>query len=128
MNNFGIGIDIESIYRFRRLSKDELFLHRVFTQRELNYCFSHKSPAPHLAARFAAKEAVIKALSALKRKSPGYKDIEVVNDPDGTPAIHITKHGFEGLSTSLSLSHSTSQAVALAVIVEQVPPLTPGST
>lgn len=116
--NFGIGIDIESIYRFRRLSTDSAFLHRVFTQKELDYCLAHRQPAPHLAVRFAAKEAVVKALSSLKKTPPGYKDIEVINDENGVPSIRIHKEGFEGLQIAVSLSHSRSQAIALTVAAE----------
>lgn len=115
---FGIGVDIESVHRFRRLATNEAFLHRVFTQVELDYCFSHKSPAPHLAARFAAKEAVVKALSGLNKAAPGYKDIEVRNQENGLPIARIHKKGFERLHISLSLSHSRTQAIAFAVIID----------
>lgn len=116
--NFGIGIDIESIYRFRRLSTDSAFLHRVFTQKELDYCLAHRQPAPQLAVRFAAKEAVTKALSSLKKTPPGYKNIEVINDENGVPSIRIHKEGFEGLQIAVSLSHSKSQAIALTIVTE----------
>jgi len=115
---FGVGIDIEGVYRFRKLSMDSAFLHRVFTQKEQDYCLAHRSPAPHLAVRFAAKEAVVKALSSLKKTPPNYKDIEVINDENGIPLVHIHKQGFERLRITVSLSHSKSQAVALAVITE----------
>lgn len=117
-NSFGIGIDIEGVYRFRKLSTDIPFLQRVFTQKELDYCFSHKSPAPHLAVRFAAKEAVIKALSSLRKTGLAYKDIEVINDENGVPLARIRKAGFERLQINLTLSHSSSQAIALAMITE----------
>ncbi len=116
--DFGIGIDIESIYRFRRLAADEAFLHRVFTQKELDYCLAHRSPAPHLAARFAAKEAIIKALSGLNRAIPSYKDIEIINQETGLPIAHVHKEGLEKLHISLSLSHSRTQAVAFAIIID----------
>ncbi len=115
---FGIGVDIESIHRFRRLAADDAFLHRVFTQKELDYCFAHRSPAPHLAARFAAKEAIIKALSGFNMTGLSYKDIEVTNKESGLPVARIHKQGFEKLHIALSLSHSQSQAVAFTVITE----------
>ena len=61
-SNFAIGVDIESISRFKNLKRDKSrhFLEKIFTQNELNYCFSKKVPSPHLAVRFAAKEAAEK--------------------------------------------------------------------
>ena len=60
----GIGIDIEDINRFKKysLKKDLDFLKTIYSENELEYCFSKKSPAKHLAVRFCAKEAFIKAL------------------------------------------------------------------
>lgn len=115
---FGVGVDIENIDRFRKLATDNAFLHRVFTQRELDYCLAHRSPAAHLAVRFAAKEAIIKALSGLNRTSPGYKHIEITNRETGLPIAHIRKEGFEKLHISLSLSHSRTQAIAFTIITE----------
>lgn len=116
--SFGIGVDIESINRFRRLATNNAFLQRVFTRKELDYCLAHKSAAPRLAARFAAKEAIVKALSGLNRTSPGYKDIEVTNEETGLPVARIHKEGFDKLHISLSLSHSRTQAIAFAIITE----------
>ena len=59
-----IGVDIEDIERFK--GKSEEFLHRVFTDLELEYCLKFSKPESHLAARFCAKEAVVKALKALE--------------------------------------------------------------
>ncbi len=111
-------MDIESVHRFRRLAADDAFLHRVFTQKELDYCLAHRSPAPHLAVRFAAKEAIVKALSGLNRTGVSYKDIEVTNNESGLPTAHIHKRGFERLRIALTLSHSHSQAVAFTIITE----------
>jgi holo-[acyl-carrier protein] synthase len=71
MNNFGIGVDIESIERFVKLdrAKDSRFLAKIFTEKELDYCFKYKSPAEHLAVRYAGKEAVIKRWPVLIKRS-----------------------------------------------------------
>ena len=65
------GIDIEDISRFegKTLETDLKFLSRIFTQNELNYCFSFGNPAPHLAARYCAKEATVKALSNIYNRT-----------------------------------------------------------
>ena len=85
LKNFGVGADIESIERFRRLSfnKDKIFFNKVFTKKELDYSFSKKEPASHLAARYAGKEAAIKALSSLGRKNLDYKKVEIFNNKSG---------------------------------------------
>src|SRR3989338_11508779 len=83
--DLGIGVDIETVYRFRKLDKinDNLFLNKVFTRNEIDYCFSKKDPARHLAARYAGKEAIFKALSAIGKPNPNYKDAEIFNDKEG---------------------------------------------
>ncbi len=116
--SFGIGVDIESVNRFRKLATDNAFLHRVFTQKELDYCLAHRSAAPHLAVRFAAKEAIMKAASGLNKAPLSYKDIEVTNQETGLPIARIQKEGFEKFHIALSLSHSRTQAIALAIMTE----------
>jgi len=66
INNVGVGVDIESISRFRKKISESpnIFFSKVFTERELEYCHSKIDPAPHLAARYTGKEAVIKAIIA----------------------------------------------------------------
>jgi holo-[acyl-carrier protein] synthase len=117
-DNIGIGVDIESISRFHGLTieKDATFLNKIFTKKELDYCFSSGNPSQHLAARYAGKEAIIKALSLLDRAKPGYKDIEIVNDDRGIPHAGIQKKGFTDFEILLSLSHSHESAVAFTII------------
>jgi holo-[acyl-carrier protein] synthase len=117
MITFGIGTDIQDIARFELGGIDEHFLTRVFTTAELGYCMSQGSPPKHLAARFAGKEAVVKALLSLKRAHLDYRDIEITNDESGTPSARITKAGFEDLEIKISLSHSDTQAIAFAIVV-----------
>jgi holo-[acyl-carrier protein] synthase len=117
-SGFGIGVDIETIGRFKKpdITSDSSFLKKIFTAAELEYCFSCRTPAQHLAARFAGKEAVIKALAGLNRAGLGYKDIEITNDKDGVPAAEIRKSGFNDLEIKLSLSHAKDEAIAFAVV------------
>lgn len=115
------GIDIIEIERFRRtVERTPGFLKRVFTQAELDYCYRFKNPFPSLAARFAAKEAVKKLHDGFMQ-GVRFQDIEVLNDPNGRPRVHLYGRAAEfhcesGInSIALSLSHSQQQAVAMAV-------------
>ena len=118
IKNFGIGVDIESIGRFRKLdcTKDKLLLDRIFTKKELDYCFSKKNPASHLAARYAGKEAIAKALSGMGRKTRDYNLLEIFNNKNGVPKVKIRSNA--GLQVSVSLSHSKDSAIAFAVVVD----------
>jgi len=112
-----IGIDIIEIARIERAIArwGESFLHRVYTEPELR--LYHKKPSS-LAARFAGKEAVIKALGAQPR-GISWKEIEIVSDADGKPLVHLYGNvqnqanslGLGGLA--ISLSHSKEYAIAL---------------
>ena len=120
--NFGIGVDVEEISRFRKsdAGKDSPFLNKIFTGAELDYCFSNRIPVQHLAARFAAKEAIVKALSSMGMANLGYKEIEILNDEKGVPGARIVKEGFADVGIQLSMSHSRSTAVAFAVVARVV--------
>lgn len=121
---YGIGTDIVEIERMRRAVErwGERFLKRIFTQGEIFYCYSKRDPFPHLAARFGAKEAMIKALTGA---GPGgilkYTDIEVVNELTGRPRIK----GYGALGTfledpsitiHLTIAHERSTATATIVL------------
>ncbi len=119
--SLGIGVDIESISRFRGLSveKNKRFLSKIFTDTELDYCFSRANTTQHLAARFAAKEAVIKALSTLGKNKLNYRGIEITNDEIGIPVVSISKTGFNDIQISLSLSHTKQTAIAFAIAAQK---------
>lgn len=119
-DNFGIGTDIESIDRFTRRDyiQNCAFLNKIFTRTEQEYCFSRKTAAAHLAARYAGKEAIVKALTSLNRVGLNYRDIEIVNDKNGVPVVEIKKVGFDDLRIHLSLSHCKDKAIAFAIVVE----------
>ncbi len=117
----GIGVDIIEINRIRK-SIDQLgehFLRKIFTPQEIAYSASKHNMYQHLAARFAAKEAVSKALSTGWSGEFRWKDVEVMSDPSGQPRITLSGKLREKLTTSsvfLSISHSDTHVVAMVVI------------
>ena len=124
MSVLGIGVDLVECARIER-SLDrfgEKFLHRVFTEGEIEYSMSMKFPARHLAARFAAKEAVSKAFGTGIGKSMGWRDIDVHKKPSGEPFL-VLAGGAEKLAKErgvtnalITLSHSEQHAVATIVL------------
>jgi holo-[acyl-carrier protein] synthase len=119
---FGIGIDIIEIERIKQSINrfDQLFLNKIYTQTELDYCQSKKNKFQHFAARFAAKEAIAKALATGWSKGFRWKDIEIFNEKSGMP--NVTLHGnlksFLGKDKSLkiSMSHSEHYVTCFAII------------
>ena len=95
------------------------FLKRNFTPTELDYCLSKEAPAPHLAARFAGKEAVIKALSSLNITKIWYSDIEILNNNYGVPYVKINTDKAEKLLIKISLSHSPDLVLAFCIIIQE---------
>ena len=125
MDNLGIGTDIENIKRFEKYSKDKnnAFLKRVYSNKEINYCFSHKYPASHLAARYAAKEAVVKAMNPIDNNLLDYKDIEILHSEKETPVVKIKNSKFNNklnkLKVYITLSHTQNTAIAFALIIKK---------
>ncbi len=113
---FGIGVDIEDIERFAKLhrTKDKLFLKKIFTARELDYCFSKNDPAAHLAVRFCAKEAVVKALQSIGELSLPYANIEIIKPSRGAPYVRLIRKQ-NNLHVAISLSHTKDVALASAL-------------
>lgn len=118
--DFTIGADIEDISRFRKLDhlKNSSFLNKIFTKKELDYCFSKQKAAPYLAARFAGKEAVVKALSNISKKAMNYKDIEILNNNIGAPEVKIMDKELKNLQIYISLSHCQDKAVAFVLVTK----------
>lgn len=112
-----IGVDIEDISRFENKSAE--FLKRVFTDLELEYCMKYSKPESHLAARFCAKEAVIKALTALEIKNISLHEIEVFHNENKCPQIRILKNIDKKINFQLSLSHDRTKAIAFVTAEEQ---------
>ncbi len=122
----GIGIDIVEISRIQdsieRLG--DKFLKKIFTKKEIEYCLSRANKYQHFAVRFAAKEAVYKALASGWNKGLSWQDIEVINKPDGLPEINLKGNLKTFLSDDkelkVSLSHSNNYAVSNAVIYKKL--------
>ncbi|CUS77657.1 holo-[acyl-carrier protein] synthase [Candidatus Kryptonium thompsonii] len=117
----GVGVDIVEIERFKNLTErwGEHFLKKIFTQREIDYCLSKKNKYQHLAGRFAAKEAISKAISTGWSGIFKWKDVEILNDEYGKPEVILynqLKAQFESCSFHISISHSLNYAVAFAVV------------
>jgi holo-[acyl-carrier protein] synthase len=117
----GIGVDIIEIARIRRSVEalGDRFLEKVFTPQEIAYCRAKHDSQQHFAARFAAKEAVSKALSTGWAGEFRWKDVEVINDASGQP--HVTLHSklrdtLASSSIFVSISHSETHVVAVALI------------
>lgn len=115
MKDIAIGADIEAIERFVKLDlkKNKSFFDRFYTHREMEYCLSKSNPYPHLAVRFAGKEAVIKLISGFDEKiSPN--EIEILNDANGTPIVNINNKKLSHIKVIISLSHCKDKAIAFA--------------
>jgi holo-[acyl-carrier protein] synthase len=119
-----VGVDIVGVERIARLaSEHHASLDRVFTPAELEYCAGKRRRNEHLAARFAAKEAVLKAIGTGLRRRMQWTDVEVVRDPSGRPGVRLhgevaewaRRRGVD--SIDVSLSHSAGIAVAEAIAV-----------
>ncbi len=119
---YGIGIDIVRIGRIKDVVEKwgETFLNRVFTKGELSYCYNKKEPYLSLAVRFAAKEALIKAIGS---KVPiSFMDIEVISIDSGRPFLKINGKLNDFLKNEninnihLSLSHEHDYGVACVVL------------
>ncbi len=116
----GLGNDIIEISRIR-LSIErhgQHFLNRLFTQKEQDYCYKFKDPVPHFAGRFAAKEAVAKALGTGFGADVSWHDIEILGNEQGKPIAHLSegiKKRFNSPHILVSISHSTSHATAVAI-------------
>lgn len=118
----GIGNDIIEIDRIRKAFEEhgDKFLERLLTKQEQVYCLQHKDPALRLAGRFAAKEAVAKALGCGIGKEASWLDIEIVNDAKGKPEVFLSKKIEERFSHPkilLSLSHCKFYAAAVAISI-----------
>ena len=124
MSVLGIGVDLVECARIQH-SIDRFgdrFLHRVFTDGEIAYSMSMKFPARHLAARFAAKEAVSKAFGTGIGKAMGWRNIDVQKKPSGEPFLVFSGPAQE-LATQravtaafITLSHTEHHAIACIVL------------
>ena len=123
MSVIGIGTDIVECLRIAKMIErhGELFLRRVYTPREVGYCSSRKAATQHYAGRWAAKEAVLKAIGTGWARGISWQDIEVRNDISGKPTIALAggaRRVCEELGIAemhISISHCRSHATAYAL-------------
>jgi len=123
MTIIGHGIDLVPIRRITASLSNygDRFRERVFTAGETAYCNDSRKPDQHFAARFAAKEAVLKAIGTGWRGGIAWTDVEVVSLPSGAPGVRLSGEAMRiaasmGITTwFLSLSHSDDTAIASAI-------------
>jgi holo-[acyl-carrier protein] synthase len=119
----GIGTDITECLRIARMIErhGELFLTRVYTPEEIRYCQSRKQATQHFTGRWAAKEAVLKAMGTGWVRGISWRDIEVRNEPGGKPVVGLrggAKEVAEQLGITrllVTISHCHTHATAYAV-------------
>lgn len=119
----GLGTDIVAVHRIERVIKSNpRFIEKVFSLGEQQYCSSKANPAQSYAARFAAKEAFMKALGTGWDEGISWAQIEVINDARGKPCLKLSG-ATEALAKSrgtelihLSLSHEKDYAIATVIL------------
>jgi holo-[acyl-carrier protein] synthase len=125
MEIIGIGTDITECLRIARMIErhGELFVDRVYTPEEVRYCQNRKQSTQHFAGRWAAKEAVLKALGTGWVRGVSWRDVEILNESGGKPVVAIHDGAKEvarrqGITKIfISISHSRTHATAYAVAV-----------
>ena len=125
----GIGIDLVQISRMREVIGrwDERFLRRVFTEGEIAYCRARRDPVPHFAARFAAKEAGLKALGTGLRLGVRWLELEVRRERGQAPTLTLSGRSEEigrsrgGNRMLLALTHDGDYAAAQAMLIADEP-------
>jgi holo-[acyl-carrier protein] synthase len=119
----GHGIDLADVARIARMRSDhgQRFLDRCFTPAEQHYCLSHRDADTRFAGRFAAKEAVLKALGTGWRGQIAWTDMEILNDNAGKPCLRLCEEcqriaGALGITRwHLSITHAGGSAIASAI-------------
>src|SRR5438876_4004719 len=127
----GIGVDLVNIPRMRDVIDrwQDRFLQRVFTEAEIAYCRARRDPVPHFAARFAAKEAGMKALGTGLRLGVKWRELEVLRERGQAPTLVLHGRSRElglargGRRMLLALTHEGDYALAQALLVDDDPAL-----
>ena len=127
----GTGIDIVECLRIAQMIErhGELFITRVFTDHEIEYCSARKAATQHYAGRWAAKEAVLKALGTGWRRGVSWRDIEIRNDKSGAPTVKLRGGARDVMQAAqiarlhVTISHCRSFAVAYVVAEGETPVL-----
>ncbi|MEL6823341.1 MAG: holo-ACP synthase [Calditrichota bacterium] len=122
MSCWSVGVDLTEVNRIRTLIEryGDRFLNRVFTPSEIEYCKNKRQgSAQSFAARYAAKEAVFKSTGLGLRTDMRWHDIEVRNNANGRPELHLSGHVahlLDGKKAHVSLSHTGNMAIAMVVV------------
>ncbi|MDD4954296.1 MAG: holo-ACP synthase [Candidatus Omnitrophica bacterium] len=114
----GTGVDITEVRRLRQAVEKwgDSFLNRIFTKDELENAKTRGSLYQHLAGRFAAKEAIFKAMGD---KDLNWKDVQILNDTQGKPCCVILNNRGKNLDVHISISHVKTYAVASTIITKK---------
>lgn len=120
----GVGIDLIEVDRIRSSFEKfgERFVNRILRPGEINYCLQHRDPAPFLAARFAAKEAISKAFGTGIGAELGWHDMEIRRKDSGEPFVVLHDKGTDlfnsrgGTRLHISLSHTVQHSTAIAIL------------
>lgn len=127
MDIVGIGTDITECLRIARMIErhGELFINRVYTPAEIRYCRSRKQATQHYTGRWAAKEAILKALGTGWARGLSWRDIEILNEPGGKPVVGVRGGAKElieqiGITKILvTISHCHTHATAYAIAISE---------
>jgi holo-[acyl-carrier protein] synthase len=116
----GLGSDIIEISRMKTSIErhGQHFLNRLFSQAEQDYCYKFQDPVPHFTGKFAAKEAVAKALGTGIGAQLSWHDLEILNDEKGQPQVTLSeaaRERFQNPQILVSVSHSAEYALAVAI-------------
>ena len=118
-----VGIDVIEIERFKKtMERSKLFKNKLYTEKEIEYCEAQGNPILHYAARFCAKEAVMKALGTGWAEGVSWTQIEILNNPSGEPYVNLygkTAQIVGQQKISISLSHSKTIASAVATLYNE---------
>ena len=123
MEIVGLGTDIIEVERIRAaLHRHGVrFVEHLFTEKEAKHAAKHHDPAPHIAGRFAAKEAVLKAIGTGLTKAISWHDIEILSDSQGKPEVYFSDRLIElfpDATIYLSISHAKEYATATAIYTQ----------
>ena len=119
MSEYFIGTDIVSVSRIEKILQQysDRFKKHVFTDKEKSYCDLKSNPAVHYAGRFAAKEAVKKALySSSIINSIDFADIEIISNVSGVPEVKLSTQDLKNVLVKVSISHIDELAIAFALV------------
>jgi len=118
----GIGTDIIEISRIKQSIEKygESFLKKIYTSTEIDYCKNKANKYQHYAARFAAKEAIYKALASGWQKAVSWQDLDIINEANGMPQVRMFVKLKEFLaddkSLKLSISHAENYVTCVAIV------------